>query len=378
MIETPGLLLTILAFVLALGPLVFVHEMGHYLAGRWFGVKAETFSIGFGREIFGFTDKRDTRWKIGWLPLGGYVKFAGDMNPAGQPDAAWLALPPEERARTFQAKPVWQRAIIVAAGPAINFFAAILILAGFAYAYGEVVIPPVVGQIVPGSAAASTTLRPGDRVTAIGNRDVTDFADIARYVQIRAGETVTIAAERGGQRFTTKTVIGVEEQRDRFGNSYRIGRLGLMGSGAVDLRPVGLLRAPVVAVERTGEIVRMMVETLGQVITGRRSVKELGGPLSIAKVSGEQMSLGLDAFVFFVALVSINLGFINLLPVPMLDGGHLLFYAIEAVRRRPLEPAAQEWAFRGGLIAILTLMLFVTFNDLGNWGVWRNIAGLIG
>ncbi|MCT8003062.1 RIP metalloprotease RseP [Sphingomonas sanguinis] len=378
MIETPGLLLTVLAFILALGPLVFVHEMGHYLAGRWFGVKAETFSIGFGREIFGFTDKRDTRWKIGWLPLGGYVKFAGDMNPAGQPDAAWLSLPPEERARTFQAKPVWQRAIIVAAGPAINFVAAILILAGFAYAYGEVVIPPVVGQVMPGSAAASTTLRAGDRVTAIGDRTVTDFADIARYVQIRAGERVTITAERDGRSFTTETTVGTEQQRDRFGNSYRIGRLGLRGSGQVDLRPVGLLRAPVVAVQRTGEIVRMMVETLGQVISGRRSVKELGGPVSIAKVSGEQMSLGLDAFVFFVALVSINLGFINLLPVPMLDGGHLLFYAIEAVRRRPLEPAAQEWAFRGGLIAILALMLFVTFNDLGNLGLWRNIAGLIG
>lgn len=376
--ETPGLLLTILAFVLAIGPLVFVHEMGHYLAGRLFGVKAETFAIGFGREIAGFTDKRDTRWKIGWLPLGGYVKFAGDMNPAGQPDAAWLSLPPEERARTFQAKPVWQRAIIVAAGPAINFAAAILILAGFAYAYGETVVPPVVGQVMPGSAAATTSLRPGDRVTAIDGRAVMDFADIARYVQIRAGQSVTIDAVRGQSAFTTAATIGTDVQRDRFGNEYRVGRLGLRGAGTVDVRPVGLLRAPVVAVERTGEIVRMMVETLGQVISGRRSAKELGGPLSIAKVSGEQISLGLDAFVFFIALVSINLGFINLLPVPMLDGGHLLFYAIEAVRRRPLEPAAQEWAFRGGLIAILALMLFVTFNDLGNIGLWKNIAGLIG
>jgi len=378
LIETPGLLLTLLGFVLAIGPLVFVHEMGHYLAGRLFGVKADTFAIGFGREIAGVTDKRGTRWKIGWLPLGGYVKFAGDMNPASQPDAAWLALPPEERARTFQAKPVWQRAIIVAAGPAINFVAAILILAGFAYAYGEAVVPPVVGQVMPGSAAAASSLRPGDRVTAIDGRAVTDFADIARYVQIRAGQQVTITATRGGTAFVTGATVGTDVQRDRFGNEYRVGRLGLRGAGTVDIRPVGLLRAPVVAVQRTGEIVHMMVETLGQVISGRRSARELGGPLSIAKVSGEQMSLGLDAFVFFIALVSINLGFINLLPVPMLDGGHLLFYAIEAVRRRPLEPAAQEWAFRGGLIAILALMLFVTFNDLGNFGLWKNIAGLIG
>jgi regulator of sigma E protease len=198
------------------------------------------------------------------------------------------------------------------------------------------VIPPVVGEVVTGSAAASSALRPGDRVTAIDGRSVTDFADIARYVQIRAGQRVTIEATRGGVPFTTDVTVGTDEQRDRFGNRYRIGRLGVRGTGTVDVRPVGLLRAPVVAVKRTGEIVRMMVETLGQVISGRRSVKELGGPVSIAKVSGEQMALGLDAFVFFVALVSINLGFINLLPVPMLDGGHLLFYAIEAVRRRPL------------------------------------------
>ena len=381
MIETPGIAFTILAFVLVIGPLVFIHEMGHYLAGRMFGVKADAFAVGFGREIAGFTDKRGTRWKFGWLPLGGYVKFAGDMSPASTPNAEWLALPADERAQTFQAKPVWQRAIIVAAGPVINFVLAVIILGGFAVAYGDVRLQPVVGQVMPGSVAASAGFVAGDRITAIGGRDVDTFDDLVRYVQIRAQERVRIDYVRGGTPQTRELVIGTALERDRFGNEYRMGRIGIAPANPVVV-PVGLLEAPGIAVRRTGDIVTMMVETIGQVITGRRSVKELGGPLSIAKVAGEQMSLGLDAYVFLVALVSINLGFINLLPVPMLDGGHLFLYAIEAVRRRPVTPAVQEWAFRGGLAAILLLMLVVTFNDLGAFGLWKslgkNLAGLIG
>lgn len=377
LIEAPGFLLTLLSFALVLGPLVFVHEMGHYLAGRLFGVKAEIFSIGFGREVFGLTDKHGTRWKFGWLPLGGYVKFAGDMNPASLPDAAWLALPAHERTRTFQAKPLWQRAIIVAAGPAVNFLLAILILMGFALAYGESRTPTVVGAIVPGSAAAAARLAPGDRIVALGGRRVETFGDMVQYVQIRAQERISVDFERGGTPMRRDVVIGTQVQRDRFGNEYRLGLLGLSPTRPV-FQPVGLVDAPRVAIERTGDIVRMMVETLGQIVTGRRSVAELGGPLSIAKVSGEQMALGADAFVFLIALISINLGFINLLPVPMLDGGHLMFYAIEAVRRRPVAPQVQEWAFRGGLAALLALMVMVTINDLGTLGLWKNLAGLIG
>ena len=377
MIQTPGLMLTVLAFFLVIGPLVFIHEMGHYLAGRWFGVKADAFSIGFGRELAGWTDRRGTRWKLALLPLGGYVKFAGDMNPASQPTGEWLALPPAERAQTFQAKPVWQRAIIVAAGPFVNFVLAILILAGFAIAYGDARTPSVVGQAIPGTAAAAAGLRAGDRVTALGGRPVETFEDMVRFVKIRAGERVRVDYVRGASPASVEAVIGTHEQRDRFGNSFRVGLLGISPAAPV-IEPVGVLEAPVIAVRRTGQIVEMMVETIGQIISGRRSVKELGGPLSIAKVSGEQITLGPDAFVFLIALVSINLGFINLLPVPMLDGGHLLFYAIEAVRRRPVAPEAVEWAYRGGLVAVLALMLLVTFNDLGNFGLWRHLAGLIG
>ena len=377
MIESPGVLLTLLAFFLVIGPLVFVHELGHYLAGRVFGVHAEAFSIGVGREVAGFTDRRGTRWKFGWLPLGGYVRFAGDMNPASQPDAAWLALPPEQRARTFQAKPVWQRAIIVAAGPLVNFLLAMLILGGFAVAYGDSRTPPVVGVVEPGSAAAAAGIRPGDRIVSLGDRRIGTFDDMVGYVKIRSGERVRVSLIRDGGPRALEAVIGERRERDRFGNEYRFGRLGI-GPGRSVIVPVSLAEAPAVAVRRTGEIVTMMVETLGQIISGRRPLNELGGPLQIAKVSGEQFSLGWDRFVALLALVSINLGFINLLPVPMLDGGHLLFYAIEAVRRRPVEPRVQEWAFRGGLAALLALMLLVTFNDLGSFGLWKGLAGLIG
>lgn len=377
MIQTPGFLLTVLAFALVIGPLIFIHEMGHYLAGRWFGVKADTFAIGFGREVAGWTDRRGTRWKLGWMPLGGYVKFAGDMNAVSEPSDEWRALPPAEQARTFQAKPVWQRALIVFAGPFVNFVFAILILGGFAMAYGDSRTPAVAGTIVANSAAAGAGLVAGDRVVALGGRGVDTFDDMVRYIQIRAGQRVRVDLVRGGAPLSRDVTIGTQVQRDRFGNEHRLGLLGL-GPTAPVYVPVGLLEAPGVAVRRTGQIVTMMVETLGQIVTGRRSVKELGGPLSIAKVSGEQLALGLPAFVFLVALVSINLGFINLLPVPMLDGGHLLFYAVEAAKGGPVDTRTQEWAYRGGLAAVLALMLLVTFNDLGSFGVWQRLAGLIG
>ncbi|MEZ0243605.1 MAG: RIP metalloprotease, partial [Sphingomonas sp.] len=365
------------AFVLVLGPLVFLHELGHYLAGRWFGVKADEFSIGFGREIAGFTDKRGTRWKFGWLPLGGYVRFAGDMNPASQPDPEWLSLPPEERAKTFQAKKLWQRAIIVLAGPVANFIVAIVILATFAAINGKTVVPPVAGEISAGSAAAKAGLQVGDRITSIGGRTVNDFGDMASFTALRAGVPVRIEYVRGGVASATDAVIGVKVEKDRFGNVIRRGLLGI-GPAEVIREPVPLWQAPIVGVQRTVDMVGMMLDGIGQLIAGRVPVSELGGPLRIAKMSGESLSVGPDYFIWFIALISINLGFINLLPVPVLDGGHLLFYGIEAIRRRPVEPQVMEWAFRGGLMAILALMLLVTFNDLGAFGLWRNLAGLIG
>ncbi|MEZ5708475.1 MAG: RIP metalloprotease RseP [Blastomonas sp.] len=370
MTENPGFFLTVIAFLLVLGPLVFVHEMGHYLVGRWFGVKAETFSIGFGREIKGWTDKRGTRWKIGILPLGGYVQFAGDMDPAGRTDPEWLTMPAEQRNQTFQSKSLWQRALIVFAGPAINFLFAILILAGFAFAYGKSVTPAEIAMVAPESAAAEAGLLPGDRIVAIDGEAIEWFDEIGRRVAHRPGEPIALTIDRGGTSREIDLTIGTIVEKDRFGNEYRIGQLGVASIKPV-LRDVPLWEAPIVAVDRTGDIVTLMVESIGQIITGRRSVKELGGPLKIAQISGEQFVAGAERFIFLIALISINLGFINLLPIPMLDGGHLLFYAVEAVRRKPANPRVMEWAFRSGLALVLALMLFVTFNDLVSFGLFR-------
>jgi regulator of sigma E protease len=357
---------------------VFVHELGHYAAGRYFGIKAEAFSIGFGREVAGLTDKRGTRWKFGWLPLGGYVKFAGDMNPAGQPNPEWLALPAAERAQTFQAKPLWQRAIVVAAGPVTNFIVAIAILGAFAALYGEARMPAVAGAIGAGTPAEAAGLKAGDRFVAIGGRQVDSFDDMIRFTTLRAGAEVQIDYVRDGVPGSTRAVIGRRVETDRFGNETSRGILGIAPSGEVERTPVAWWQAPVVGTQRTVALVGTMIDGLGQLFLGRVPVSELGGPLRIAKYSGETLSLGVDQFIVLAALISINLGFINLLPVPVLDGGHLLFYAIEAIRRKPVAPEVMEWAFRGGMMAILALMLLVTFNDLGAFGVWRSLAGLIG
>ncbi|WP_157217238.1 RIP metalloprotease RseP [Flavisphingomonas formosensis] len=377
MTQSPGVIMTVLSFLLVIGPLVFIHELGHYFAGRACGVKADAFSIGFGREILGWTDKRGTRWKVGWMPFGGYVKFAGDMNPASAPTDDWLMLPPEERAKTFQSKKLWQRFIIVLAGPMANFLFAITVFAAVFSFYGEPRTPAVVSHVLPGSAAEAAGIRPGDRITMIAGQGIQRFEDIADIVSLRPGETLRMDVYRGPTQVHLKVTPGVREEKDRFGNVFRIGMLGISSAErvVVPLQPHEVLTA---AVGQTVSSVRMMVDTLVQVITGRRAASELGGPLRIAQFSGQVASIGWFEVVMFMTMISINLGFINLLPVPLLDGGHLFFYAIEAVRRRPLTPATQEWAFRSGLALLLTLMVFVTMNDLGSFGVWQRLAGLIG
>lgn len=375
--QSPGFLLTIAAFLLMLGPLVFFHELGHYFVGRWFGIKADVFSIGFGREITGWTDKRGTRWKLGLLPLGGYVKFAGDMSPAGLSDPDWLALPAEERSKTFQSKPVWQRALVVLAGPFANFLLAFLILLGFTLAYGQNTTTTEIGSVMPNSAAAAAGLQPGDRITALNGRDVAKFEDMVLFIAIRAGQPVRVDFDRGGEKLSRDVVIGIDHRKDEFGNAQDVGLLGV-GPAAMTVAPVGVAEAPGIAFRAVSDIVGVTGTALGQLVTGQRSVKEMSGVVRMAKISGEQLSLGWVAFVSLAAFISINLGFINLLPIPMLDGGHLLFYAIEAIRRRPVTPEIQEWAFRGGLAAILMLFLVVTFNDLGAIGLWQHLAGLIG
>ncbi|MBO9377328.1 RIP metalloprotease RseP [Sphingomonas histidinilytica] len=377
MTDSPGILFTILAFLLVIGPLIFVHELGHYLAGRWCGVKADVFSIGFGREIAGYTDSRGTRWKLGWIPMGGYVKFAGDMNPASVPTPEWLALPPEERAKTFQAKPVWQRFLIVFAGPFTNFVVAIGIFMAFFAVYGAPRTPSVVSAVIEGSPAARAGMQPGDRIVAIEGRPIERFDDLADMIRFRPDERLRIDLVRGSETRSLFVVPVANVERDRFGNEFRKGTIGVM-SGPQVVVPVPLHELPVEATRQTFGIVRMMVDTLGQIVTGRRSVKELGGPIKIAQVSGQQASLGLLNFVMLMALISINLGFINLLPIPMLDGGHLVFYLFEGIARRPVPERAMEWAFRSGLAVLLSFMIFVTLNDILSLGALERLAGLIG
>ena len=366
-----------IAFLAVLGPLVFVHEYGHYIVGRWCGVKADTFSIGFGRKIVGWTDKRGTEWKIGWLPLGGYVQFAGDRDAVSQPDADWQQLPPEQKSHTFPAQPVWKRALIVLAGPVTNFLFAIAIFAALYMTYGIPQTPPVIGAVEAQSAAAQAGLRVGDRIVEINGRAMDTFEDIPKAVSFDLGKPADLAIDRGGERLAITLRPRMISETDQFGNKAERAIIGIR-SGAPVYTAVGPLAAVQTGAAHTWGLVRLTGNILGQFVTGQRSVKEMGGPIRIAKQSGEVATLGVAVLISFIAFISINLGFINLLPLPMLDGGHLLFYAYEAIRRRPAPPQAQEWAFRFGFAAIVTLKLVVTFNDFGSIGVWDGIARLIG
>ena len=373
MFDSPNLLIYILAFALVLGPLVLVHELGHYLVGRWFGVKAEAFSIGFGKEMAGWTDRRGTRWKLSALPLGGYVQFAGDMNPASIPDQEALeGVSPEARDEQFHLKPLWQRSLIVLAGPVTNLLVAVLIFAAFFMIYGKPVPGDVENEsVVTGyaeqSPAREAGIRIGDRVVAVDDVETATYREVQREIFYRPGTEITVFVIRDGERVGVPVTTMREGVTDEFGNTSDIGLIGIMAEPSPpNFVPVGPVEAVGMAGRQSVMIVDMMITGIGQIITGTRSVKELGGPIKIAKYSGEQMTLGALAFVNFIALISLNLAFINLLPIPTLDGGHLAFYAAEAVRRKPIGPRGQEWAFRTGLALVLALMLFVTVNDIAS------------
>jgi regulator of sigma E protease len=368
-IETPNIFVTLLAFLVLIGTLVIIHELGHYLVGRWCGVKADKFSVGFGPQLYGRVDKHGTLWRIGALPLGGYVQFAGDLNAASQGDANWVKLPEAERNQTFQSKPLWKRALIIFAGPAINFLFAIVLLSGFLLVYGQMTTPAIVSAIMPNSAAAQAGLQVDDRIISVNGAAISNFQELATEVLIYPEQVIPVQFVRGTETLQRDVKIGVQEMRDRFGNEMRKGVLGIQSSKIV-VEKVNIFEAPFIAAKDTVNIVRLTLKTLGQMISGQRSVKELGGPIKIAKISGEQLSLGIPAFIWLAAMISINLGFMNLLPIPMLDGGHLMLYAIEAVRRRPATPQVQEWAFRAGFAMLIGFMLMVTFNDLASFGLF--------
>ncbi|WP_193370571.1 RIP metalloprotease RseP [Pelagibius marinus] len=350
-------------FLVILTALVFVHELGHYLIARWNGVRVEVFSIGFGPELFGWDDKAGTRWKFSLIPLGGYVKMFGDANAASMPGDGSEQMSAAERAVAFPHKRLGQRAAIVAAGPIANFLFAIVVLAALFMFYGQPFTPAVVGEVVGDSAADAAGFQVGDRVVAVDGTTVARFEELQRIVALRPGEELEITVERGGREVDLLATPDRVERPNGLGETQVVGLLGLRG-GAPEYTRHGPLSAVWQATRETVSIVDQTMTALGQIIRGARGTEELGGPIRIAQMSGQAAQLGLLTMVHFAAMLSINLGLINLFPVPMLDGGHLLFYAIEAVRGRPLGERAQEYGFRIGLALVLTLMVFVTWNDL--------------
>lgn len=359
-------------FIIALSVVVFVHELGHFVVARWNNVRCESFSIGFGPELLGFTDRLGTRWKFSLIPLGGYVKMFGEAdiaNPgAGEEGAEGLEpreMTPEEKAVSFKFKTLGQRAAIVFAGPAVNFVFAILVFFVLFMAVGRPVTEPVIGQVVPGSAAAEAGLLAGDRILAIDGQEIDRFEDLQRLVPLGNGAEMRLTILRADDILEVFAAPRVIEETDVFGNPQRRALLGVSSSGEsrmlVRHNPISAVG---LAVQQTYIVVESTFIAVGQIISGDRGTEDLGGPIRIAKFSDQAAKSGLANFVIFMAILSINLGIINLFPVPLLDGGHLLFYAIEGLRGRPLSDQIQEWGLRFGLVLVLSLMVFVTWNDI--------------
>ena len=370
----------LIPFLFVLTVVVFFHELGHFAVARWCGVKVDVFSIGFGREIFGWNDKHGTRWKLSWIPLGGYVKFAGDENAASVPDRERLShIPLEERSGLFHFKPLSQRAAVVAAGPAANFILAILIFAGIFTFVGRTVATPVADEVTPNSAAALAGFVAGDRIVAIDGSPIASFEEMQRVVSTNGGEELVFEVMRGEERVTLNATPRVQEITDRFGNVHRIPMLGIVRK--VDSANIEVVRSdPFTAVwlgaKETWFVTERTLSYIGGIFTGTEDADQLGGPLRIAQVSGQVATIGFAALISMTAMLSVSIGLLNLFPVPMLDGGHLLYYAVEAVRGRPLGEQAQEYGFRIGLALVMMLMIFATWNDLVHLQVFSFLSDL--
>ena len=363
-----GLIGYVVPFLFVLTVVVFFHELGHFLMARLCGIKVLVFSIGFGPEIAGFNDRYGTRWKISAVPLGGYVKFFGDDNAASVPDqAAAASMSDADRKDSFMFQPVGSRAAVVAAGPIANFILAIAIFAAIFMTVGKQTTSARVDTVQPASAAEAAGFRPGDLVTAINGEKIDSFSDMQRIVSISAGETLSIDVDRGGAPINLKAAPQLKELKDNFGNVHRLGVLGIsrsMSPGDIKTEKAGPLRAIVMGAQETWFVVDRTLAYIGGVFVGREAADQLGGPIRIAQVSGQVATAGFTALIHLTAVLSVSIGLLNLFPIPLLDGGHLLFYAIETIRGRPLSERAQEVGFRIGLAVVVMLMIFATFNDI--------------
>jgi regulator of sigma E protease len=362
-----GLIGYIIPFLFVLTIVVFFHELGHFLVARRAGVKVLTFSLGFGPELAGFDDRHGTRWKISAIPLGGYVKFFGDESEASTPSSETLArMTEEERAGSFHHKKVGPRAAIVVAGPIANFLLAIVIFTCLFTFFGKPSTTARVDQVEMGSAAAAAGFQVGDVVTAIDDKAIGSFSDMQRVVGTRAGEQLTFTIKRGDSTLQLRGTPELKEVKDPFGNVHRLGVLGITRKttvGEVTTEKVDPATALWLGVKETWFVIDQTLSYIGNVFTGRASADQIGGPIRIAQISGQVATLGLTPLLHLAAVLSISIGLLNLFPVPLLDGGHLLFYAAEVLRGRPLSDRSQEYGFRFGLVLVLMLMVFAFYND---------------
>jgi len=363
-----GLVGYVVPFLFVLTIVVFFHELGHFLMARWCGIRVLVFSIGFGPEIAGFNDRYGTRWKISAVPLGGYVKFFGDDNAASAPSyAAVAAMTEAEKKDSFIFQPVASRAAVVVAGPIANFLLAIAIFAAIFMTVGKQITSARVDTVQPGSAAQAAGFQPGDLVLTINGEKIESFSDMQRIVSISAGTPLSIEVDRGGAQVALKAVPQLKELKDNFGNVHRLGVLGIsrsMAPGDIRTEKAGPLRAIVMGAQETWFVVDRTLSYISGVFAGREAADQLGGPIRIAQVSGQVATAGFAALIHLTAVLSVSIGLLNLFPIPLLDGGHLLFYVIETIRGRPLSERAQELGFRIGLAIVLMLMIFATFNDI--------------
>ncbi|WJR81526.1 RIP metalloprotease RseP [Bradyrhizobium sp. NP1] len=363
-----GLIGYVVPFLFVLTIVVFFHELGHFLVARWAGVRVLTFSLGFGPELIGFNDRHGTRWKISAVPLGGYVKFFGDDTEASTPSPELLAnMSAEERAGSFHHKRVGARAAIVAAGPIANFLLAIVIFAALFTFFGKPSTSARVDKVEAGSAASAAGFQVGDIVLAIDGTKIESFSDMQRIVGVRAGEKLNFTVKRGTETVQLQGTPEQREMKDPFGNVHRLGVLGITrqtAAGDVVTERVDPATALWLGVKETWFVIERTLAYIGGVFTGREAADQVGGPLRIAQISGQVATIGIAALVHLAAVLSVSIGLLNLFPVPLLDGGHLLFYGVEAIRGRPLSERAQEMGFRIGLGLVLMLMVFATYNDI--------------
>lgn len=358
------------SFIIIISVIVFIHEFGHYIVAKWCGVKVEAFSIGFGKEIFGWNDKSGTRWKISILPFGGYVKMFGDAGAASTADKDKLdEMSDEEKAQSFHCKPLWQKALVVAAGPAANFILTIAVFTFFIYTSGLTSSEPLVGEIIPDTPAQEAGLQPGDRILSVDGEPVEKFSDISTKISLNVGDSVALEILRGEEPLKLSITPMLYDDTDALGNAIKRPLIGFK-SPELTHETMSFPAAIGEAANRTYEICMLTLTSIKQIVVGDRSATELKGPLGIAQLSGQVTQSG-DTFdenmrmiLWFIAMLSANLGLINLLPIPLLDGGHLLYYAVEGASGRPLAEKVQEYGFRIGFAMIMMLMAFTIYNDV--------------